>query len=66
MSPQSPDTGQNADGGVSVFWISGQSFIKENCYNSSTSNDIDMKLGPATKHGKRNMATSKKFDNNIM
>ena len=30
-SPQSPDIGQNSDGGISDFWISGQFFIKENC-----------------------------------
>ena len=47
--PQSPDIGQNSDGGISDFRISGHSLIKENCYNSRTSDDIDMKLGPVTK-----------------
>ena len=27
--PQSPDTGQNSGRGISNFWISGQSLIKE-------------------------------------
>ena len=45
VSPQSPDIRQNSDGGISDFQISGQSLIKENCYNSRTSDDIDMTLG---------------------
>ena len=49
-----------------VFLISGQSRIKENCHNSRTSDDIDMKLGPVIKLGKRNKATSKKFDVEVM
>ena len=55
--PQSPDIGQNSDGGISNFWISGQSLIKENCHKLRTSDDIDMKLGPLTKLDKRNKAT---------
>ena len=51
--PQSPDIGQNSDGGISDFQISGQSFTEENCHNSRTSNDIDVKLGPATKPEKK-------------
>ena len=46
--PQSPDNGQNLDGGIFDFQISGQSFIKENFHNSITINDIDMKLGSVT------------------
>ena len=42
-----------------VFPISGEYLIKENCYNSRTSDDIDMKLGPVTKLDKRNKTTSK-------
>ena len=53
--------GQTQTGVISNFQISGQSFIKVNCHNSRTSDDIDMKLGPATKIDKRNMATSKKL-----
>ena len=49
--PQSPDIGQNLDGGITDLRISGQSLIKE---NSRTSDDIDMKLGPVTKLEKRN------------
>ena len=59
-SSQSLEIGQNSDGGISDFWISGQSLIKENCHNSRTSDDIDMKLGPVTKLDKRNKTTLKK------
>ena len=45
------------------FQISGQSFIKKNCHNSRTSNNIDLKLGPVTKLDKRNMTT---FDDDVM
>ena len=64
--PQSPDIGQNLDAGISDFRISGQSLIKENCYNSKTSDDFDIKLGPVTKLDKRNKTTSKTFDDDIM
>ena len=63
---QYPDIGQNSDGCISDFQISGQSLIKENCHNSRTSDDIDMKLGPVTKLDKRNKITSKKFDDDVM
>ena len=43
-SSQSPDIGQNSDGVISNFRISGQSLIKENFHNSRTSNYIKMKL----------------------
>ena len=43
-SLRSLDTGQDSDGGISDFWISGQSLIKGNCHNSRISHDIDMKL----------------------
>ena len=39
-------------GNVSCFWISGQSFINKNCYNSKTSDDIDMEHRPVTKFNK--------------
>ena len=65
-SPQSSDIGQNSDGGISIFRISGQSLIKENCHNSKTSDDVDMKLGLVTKLDKRNKTTSKKFDFDVM
>ena len=44
-SPQSSDIGQN------YFWFPDfwSSLIKENCHNSRTSDEIDMKLGPVTK-----------------
>ena len=64
--PQSPDIGQNLDGGISDFRISGQSLIKENCHNSRTSDDIGMKLGPVTKLDKRNKTTSKSFYDDVM
>ena len=60
-SPQSPDIGRNSNGGVSDFRVSGQSLIKENCHNSRTSDDIDMKLGPVTKVDIRNKTASKKL-----
>ena len=44
-----------------VFPISGQSLIKENCHNSRTSDDIDMKLGLLTKFDKKKITTSKKL-----
>ena len=44
----------------------GQSLIKENCHNSRTNDDTDMKLGPVTKLDKRNKTTSKKKDDDIM
>ena len=65
-SSQSPDIGKNSNGGISNFRISGQSLIKENCHNSKTSDDIDMKLGTVTKLDKRNKATSKKIDADVM
>ena len=48
------------------FQISGQSLIKENCYNSRTTDDIDIKLRPVTKIDKRNKTTSKKFNDDVM
>ena len=65
-SRQSPDIRQNSYGAVSDFRISGQSLIKENCHNSRTSNDIDMKLGPVTIIAKTNKTTSKKIDDDLM
>ena len=65
-SPQSPDIGQNADGGISDFRISGQSLIKENFHNSRTTDDINMKLVPVTKLGKRNKTLPKKFDDDFI
>ena len=63
---QSPDIGQNSDGGISDFRISGQFLIKENCHNSRNSDDIYMKLGPVTKIDKRNKTKSKNFDDDEM
>ena len=63
---QSPDIGQNSDGGIFDFRISGQSLINENYSNSKANNDIDIKLGSLTKLDKRNTAASKKFDDDIM
>ena len=58
-SPHSPDIGKISDVGISDFRISGQSLIKENCHNSRTSDNIDMKRGPVTKLDKRNKTASK-------
>ena len=63
---QSPDMGQNPDGGISNFRISGQSLIKENRHNTRTSDDIDMKLGPVNKLDERNNTSSKKFNVDVM
>ena len=63
---QSPDIGKNSDVGISDFRISGQPLIKENCYNSRASDDIDKKLGPVTKLDKRKISTSKKFNVDLM
>ena len=40
--------------------------INENCYNSRSSNDIDMKFRPVTKLDKRNKTTSKRFDDGVV
>ena len=40
--------------------------IKENYHNSKTSDDIGMKFEPVTKLDKRNKATSKKIDNDVI
>ena len=42
------------------------SLIKENCHNSRTSDDIDMKLGPVIKLHKRNKTTSKQSEDDVM
>ena len=59
-SPQSPDLGKKLHGGITDFWISGQSLIKENYHNSRTSDDTNITLGQLTKLDKRNKTTSKK------
>ena len=46
----------------SDFWISGESFVKENCHNSRTSDDIDIKFVTATKLDKGNKTRSKNDD----
>ena len=56
----------NPDGGISDFRISGQFLIKENCHNSRTSDDIEMKLGLVNKLDKASKATLKKIDVNVM
>ena len=52
--------------GISDFPISGQSLIKEICHNSRTSDDVYMKLGLVPKLDKRNKATSKKIDGDVV
>ena len=63
---QSPDIGQNSNGCISDFQVSSQFLINEISLNSRTSNDIDMKLGPVNKLEKRNLWTSKNFDDDVM
>ena len=41
---QSPDIGENSDGSISNFWISGQFLTNKNCYNSRISNDFSWNL----------------------
>ena len=60
-SPHSPGIGQNSDGAISGFPISGQSLLNKDCHDSRTSDDIDMKLRTITKLDNRNTATSKKL-----
>ena len=40
--------------------------MKENCLNSRTSGNIDMKLGPVTNLNKRNKKISEDFDEDSM
>ena len=40
--------------------------MKVYCNKSRTSDDTDMKLGPATKFENRNKTMSKKFDNGVI
>ena len=40
--------GKNSDSSISDFRNPDQSLIKENCHNSRTSNDTDMKFRPVT------------------
>ena len=63
-SPQSPVIGQNSDGRIFDFHISGQSLINKIVVTPEPG--VDMKLGPVTKLDKRNWATSEKFDDDIM
>ena len=51
--------GKTHAGGISDFQIYGQPLVKLNCQSSRASGDIDMKLGPVTKHGKSSKTTSK-------
>ena len=64
--PKSQDFGQNSDGAISDFQISGQSLIKLNCHNCRTSDGIDMKLRPVNKIDKKHRATLTKFDDDVM
>ena len=60
-SLQSSDIGKNSYWSICNFLISDHSLINKICHNSTTSNDIDMKLGSVAKLDKRNMTTSKKL-----
>ena len=64
--PQSSDNGQNSDGVISDFRISGQSLIKRNYYNSRNREDSDMKLGPVTKFDKINKTMPGKFGGDVI
>ena len=54
------------EGFFPIFLFLVKSIINKNCYNSRTSNDIDVKPGPVTTLDKRNMATWKKFNSGVM
>ena len=41
-------------------------FCKENYHNSTTNNDVDMKLGPVPKLDKTNKIISKSFDDDVI
>ena len=57
--PQSTDIVKNSNGGISNFWIYGQSLINANFHDTRSIYDIDVKLGPVTKLEKKNKTTSK-------
>ena len=59
--PQSSHIWQNSDKGIFDFNISAQSLLKQNCHNTRTSDDINMKLGPVTELDKKNKMKSKKL-----
>ena len=59
--PQSPDIKQNSNEGISYLQISDQCLMKENCHNSRTGSDIDMKLGPVAKLKKETRQGQKKL-----
>ena len=59
--PESPELGKTQTGGIVNFQNSAEFLITENCQNSRTSDDIDMKLGPVTKLDKRNKTASKQL-----
>ena len=57
---------QDSGWGISGFRISIQSLIKENCHNSRTNDDVEIKLGPATRVDKINKTTNKIFGDDLM
>ena len=61
-----PNPTKNSGRGISNFRISWQSFIKENCHKSRTSNNTDIKLGPVNKLDKRNKTSSNNFNAGVM
>ena len=66
-SSKSPVIGQNLEGNIFDFQVSGPSaFINENCRNSRTSYGIDMKLELVTKLDKKRRQRSKKIDCDII
>ena len=50
----------------SIYGFRVKQLINKNCHNSRHSNDIDMKLEPANKLDKKNTATAKQFDDDVM
>ena len=64
--PHSTGFGRHSYRGLSNFQISSLSSVNKNWHDTRISNDVNMKLGPMTKLGKRNTAMSKKIDDDDM
>ena len=65
LAPSS-DVSQNPYRIIFDFWISVKFLIQKNCYNSRTTNDIDIKLGPVTKPDNLNKTAAKNVDDGFL
>lgn len=57
---------RNSDGVLYILGFLFQFFINENCYNSTTSNNIGVKFETLSKFENKNTIVSKKFNKNVM